>query len=84
MSRTMTISSWSAANVTSRWSAGFSPKPASTSSYMRATRIGVLSNPSREGSSPNASSSSEIARSTRAVSTVTRRTQTGREESAYA
>ena len=42
MSRTITISSWSAAKVTSRWSAGFSPKPAKSSSYILATRCGVL------------------------------------------
>ena len=54
MSRTITISSWSAAKVTSRWSAGFSPKPANSSSYIRATRRGVLTRPSRAGSSPMA------------------------------
>ena len=41
MSRTMTISSWSASNVTVRWRDGSSWRPAKISSYMCATRAGV-------------------------------------------
>ena len=57
MSRTMTISSCSAAKVTSRWRAGSSCRPENSSSYMAATRRGVATSPSRSGSSPMALSS---------------------------
>ncbi len=70
MSRTITISSWSAANVTSRWSAGFSWNPENSSSYIRATRPGVMSRPSRSGSSPMAVRISRTAASIRFVSTL--------------
>src|SRR5579872_3799787 len=71
MSRTMTISSWSAAKVTVTWRAGSSWSPANSSSYMAATRAGVSASPSRAGSSPIASRSSATAFSTRPVSTPT-------------
>ena len=54
MSRTMTISSWSASKVTVRCAPGSSCSPAKISAYMRATRVGVSSRPSRSGSSPMA------------------------------
>src|ERR1039457_3282307 len=72
MSRTMTISSWSAAKVTVRWRPGSSFNPAKSSSYMAATRDGVSTNPSREGFSPMASRISATAFSTRAWSTPIR------------
>src|SRR5579872_5664094 len=71
MSRTITISSCSVANVTVRWRSGSSSTPEKSSWYMRATRSGVASRPSRRGSSPIASSSSATRRSTRWVSTLT-------------
>src|SRR5579875_1484465 len=64
MSRTITISSWSAAKVTVRWRPGSSERPENSSAYMAATRAGVSTRPSRPGSSP-------IAFSTRAMSTGT-------------
>ena len=70
MSRTMTISSCSAAKVTSRWRAGSSCSPEKSSSYMAATRSGVATSPSRAGSSPMAVSSSVTAARTRSVSTL--------------
>src|ERR1019366_3253413 len=70
MSRTITISSCSAAKVTSRWSAGFSSNPANSSAYMRATRPGVLTSPSRCGSSPTAERISVTAASIRSMSTL--------------
>src|SRR5580658_6805859 len=71
MSRTITISSCSAAKVTSRWRAGSSCRPEKSSSYMEATRDGVASRPSRSGSSPMATSSSCTAARTRSTSTLT-------------
>src|SRR5271166_2150396 len=59
MSRTMTISSCSAA------------KPAKSSSYILATRPGVFCRPSRVGSSPIADRISRTARSIRSLSTLT-------------
>src|SRR6516165_3076863 len=73
MSRTMTISSCSAANVTSRWRAGSSCRPENSSSYMAATRSGVASRPSRSGFSPMADRSSCTALRTRSTSTLTGR-----------
>ena len=49
MSRTMTISSWPASKVTFRCSAGSSCRPEKISAYIRATRAGVSSKPSRLG-----------------------------------
>src|SRR5580658_2742669 len=69
ISRTMTISSCSAAKVTVRCRPGSSAIPLKSSSYMAATRVGVLSSPSRSGSSPMAARISLTARATRAVST---------------
>ena len=44
---------WSAASkVTVRWWHGSLFRPPNTSEYMRATRLGVLTRPSRSGSSP--------------------------------
>ena len=54
MSRTMTISSWSASKRTARWSAGSSWRPAKISAYISAIRCGVRRSPSRSGSSPMA------------------------------
>src|SRR6478609_4853022 len=69
MSRTMTISSWSASNVTVRCCDGSSRSPAKISSYISAMRLGVRARPSRSGSSPIASRISRTARSTRGLST---------------
>src|ERR1043166_6943161 len=69
MSRTRTISSWSASNVTTRWLEGSSDSPAHTSAYISATRAGVRTSPSRSGSSPIANRISRTARSMRSRST---------------
>src|SRR3954449_2785907 len=65
MSRTRTISSWSASNVTTRCRAGSSPRPAQISAYISATRAGVRTRPSRSGSSPIATRISRTAFSIR-------------------
>src|SRR4051812_11720908 len=69
MSRTSTISSWLASNVTTRWLAGSSDSPAQISAYISATRVGVRSRPSRSGSSPIATRISRTACSIRGRST---------------
>src|ERR1043165_9615995 len=69
MSRTRTISSWSASNVTTRWLAGSCDSPAHTSAYISATRAGVRTSPSRSGYSPIANRISRTARSMRSWST---------------
>src|SRR5579862_3860990 len=69
MSRTSTISSWSASNVTTRWLAGSCESPEQISAYMSATRAGVRSKPSRSGSSPIAARISRTARAIRSRST---------------
>src|SRR4051812_38694408 len=69
MSRTMTISSCSASNVTVRCFEGSSCSPAKISSYMSAMRAGVRTSPSRSGSSPIASRISRTAFSIRPLST---------------
>src|SRR2546425_626303 len=69
MSRTMTISSWQASNVTWRCSSGSSCNPPQISAYMRPTRPGVSTKPSRSGSSPMAIRISRTAFSIRAWST---------------
>ena len=58
MSRTITISSWPASNVTRRCRAGSASIPEKSSAYMSATRRGVSTSPSRVTSSPIASRSS--------------------------
>ena len=68
MSRTITISSWSASNVTVRCCDGSSCSPAKISSYILAMRTGVRTRPSRSGSSPIASRISRTARSIRSRS----------------
>ena len=47
MSRTITISSWLASNVTRRCRAGSASIPEKSSAYMSATRRGVSTSPSR-------------------------------------
>src|SRR5436190_10252358 len=65
MFRSSTISSWPASNVMVRCWHGSSVRPLKTSAYMRATRLGVLTSPSRSGSSPIASRISRTAFSMR-------------------
>src|SRR5699024_10266527 len=69
MSRTSTISSCSISKVLARGSWASWSRPPKTSSYIRATRSGVSSRPSRSGSSPIAARISRTAPATRCWST---------------
>src|SRR3954454_16375786 len=69
MSRTSTSSSWSASNTVVSSSHGSTPRPAKISAYIRATRAGVSTKPSRSGSSPMASRISRTAAAIRCWST---------------
>ena len=69
MSRTSTISSCSASKTVVSTSSGCCRSPANCSAYIRATRAGVSTSPSRSGSSPTASKISRTARSIRSWST---------------
>src|SRR5579875_1524922 len=68
MSRTSTLSSWSASNSVVRMSSGRCHSPANCSVHARATRAGVAASPSLSGSSPMAMRSSRTARSIRGIS----------------
>src|SRR5215472_2922469 len=69
MSRTSTISSWSASKTVVRMSFGCWLSPENCSAYARATRPGVSLMPGLSGSSPIANSISRTARSIRSIST---------------
>src|SRR5699024_8906310 len=70
MSRTSTSSWCSMSKVVDSGSRASWARPSKTSSYMRATREGVSSRPSRSGSSPIAARISRTAASMRGLSTV--------------
>src|SRR5690625_726250 len=70
MSRTSTSSWCSMSKVVDSGSRASWPRPSKTSSYMRATREGVSSRPSRSGSSPIAARISRTAASMRGLSTA--------------
>ena len=73
MSRTRTISSWSASNVTTRWRDGILVEPGEDLGVHLRDASGVRTSPSRSGSSPIAARISRTARSIRSVSIGYRR-----------
>src|SRR5699024_3269556 len=70
MSRTSTSSWWSMSNVVDSGALASWASPSNTSAYMRATRAGVSTRPSRSGSSPIAERISLTAASMRGWSTA--------------